>query len=54
MRSFVGNEGFNQVPIKAKMSKLKEKTESDRERVKSNRRICKGNDTGCGLYRKHG
>ena len=29
--------------------KLMEKTDSDRGRVKSNRRICKGNDdTGCG------
>ena len=28
--------------------KLMEKTDSGRGRVKSNRRICKGNDTGCG------
>ena len=34
--------------------KLIEKTDSDRGRVKSNRRSCKGNDTGCGLYRMHG
>ena len=34
--------------------KLIEKTDSDRGRVKSNRRSCKGNDTGSGLYRMHG
>ena len=33
---------------------LVEKTDSDRGRVKSYKRICKGNDTGCGLYRLHG
>ena len=30
-----------------------EKPDSDRGRVKSNRRNCKGNDTRCWLYRMH-
>ena len=34
--------------------KLIEKTDLDRGRVNSNKRICKGNDTGCGLYRMLG
>ena len=34
--------------------KLIEKTDSDCGRVKSNGRICKGNDTGCGLYQMNG